>query len=64
MKIDHSKEAWKNTKNRMGPLSNPNKEYAKASPEQVEKGHSRRKLEDLKDQKALRNYVSEIWDEH
>ena len=63
MKIDHSKEAWKNTKNSMGPLSNPNKAYAKASAEQKEAGKSRRKLEDLNDEKALKSYVSEIWDE-
>ena len=62
MKIDHSKTSWKSSKNRM-VLSNPTKPYAKASDEQVEKGHSRRKLEELKDQKDLESYVRDIWDE-
>ena len=62
-KVDHSKMAWKNTKNRMGPLSNPNKKYVDPSEEQKVSGKHRRKLEDLNDEKALKSYVSEIWDE-
>jgi len=60
--VDHSEFAWKVTKNRM-VLSDPRKRYAEASDEQKEKGKTRRKLEDLNDEKALQDYVSEIWDE-
>ena len=59
----HSKVAWKHTRNSMGPLSNPNKDYAKAGKEQLDKGKARRKLEDLKDQKDLENYIKGVLDE-
>ena len=62
-KIDHSSFAWKVTKNRM-VLSDPTKAYAKASAEQNEAGKSRRKLEDMQDDKAQKKRVSEVWDEH
>ena len=59
----HSKVAWKHTRNSMGPLSNPNKDYAKAGKDQLDKGKARRKLEDLKDQKDLENYIKGVLDE-
>ena len=63
MKIDHNLSSWKQTKNRMVLRNDPRRPYEKASPEQLEKGRARRKLEDLKDRKDLESYVRDIWDE-
>ena len=59
--MDHSKESWK--KNTMVLTKARGGKYELPSKEQVEKGKKRRALEDLKDMKALQDYVSEIWDD-
>jgi len=61
-KIDHKSESWMGTKNRMGPLSTPNRNYAEASDEQKQKGKTRRKLEDMKDKQDFEEYLKEIWE--
>ena len=59
--MDHSKESWMN-KSRVVLTKARGGKYEQPSPEQVEKGKKRRKLEDLKDEmgRIMKKPVVEI----
>ena len=60
--MDHSKESWKN-KNTMVLTKARGGKYEQPTKVQIDQGKKRRALEDLRDEKALQDYVRDIWDD-
>ena len=60
-KIDHSDASWQKT-GRVVLTAATGKSYTNPYEEQVKMGSKRRKLEDLKNEKAFEEYLKEIWE--